>query len=67
MSVQSGSTSASVGRSAGEAIPVLADMDSRSKIAMPVTSLPVPDVVGQAICGFSGPGTGVPSPTGGLT
>jgi hypothetical protein len=50
-----------------EAMPVLADIDSRSKIAMPVTSLPVPEVVGQAMCGVRGPGTDVPSPTGGLT
>ena len=27
-------------------------------MAMPVTSLPVPDVVGHAMCGASGPGTG---------
>ncbi len=31
----------------------------------PVTSEPVPDVVGQAIWGSTGPGTGTPSPTGG--
>ena len=67
VSVQSGSTSASVGRSAGEAMPVFASIDSRSKMAMPVTSLPVPEVVGQAMCGASGPGTGVPAPTGALT
>ena len=54
-------------RNAGEAMPVLAAMESRSKIAMPVTSLPVPDVVGQAMCGLSGPGTGAPAPTGALT
>jgi hypothetical protein len=34
---------------------------------MPVTSLPVPAVVGHAICGLSGPGTGLPSPMGALT
>ena len=51
----------------GEAMPVFACSDSRSKIAMPVTSLPVPDVVGHAMCGVSGPGTGWPSPTGALT
>ena len=45
-------------------MPVFADSESRSKIAMPVTSLPVPAVVGQAMCGFSGPGTGLPSPIG---
>ena len=55
VSVQSGSTSASVGRSAAEAMPVFADIDSRSKIAMPVTSLPVPEVVGQAMWDSTGP------------
>ena len=33
----------------------------------PVVSLPVPAVVGIAISGFSGPGTGRPLPIGGLT
>ena len=33
----------------------------------PVVSLPVPAVVGMAISVFSGPGTGRPLPTGGLT
>ena len=36
-------------------------------MVMPVTSLPVPEVVGQAMCGLSGPGTARPSPTGALT
>ena len=36
-------------------------------MAMPVLSLPVPAVVGQATCGGSGPGTGAPAPTGVLT
>lgn len=39
----------------------------RSKMATPVVSLPVPAVVGMAIIGLSGPGTGRPSPIGGLT
>ncbi len=34
---------------------------------MPVHSLPVPEVVGQAMCGLSGPGTGRASPMGALT
>ena len=67
LSVQSGSMSASVGRSAGDAMPVFASIARRSKIAIPVTSLPVPEVVGHAMCGVSGPGTGSPSPTGLLT
>ncbi len=36
-------------------------------MATPVVSLPVPDVVGTAISGFTGPGTGKPFPTGALT
>ena len=36
-------------------------------IATPVVSLPVPAVVGIAISGFSGPGTGLPRPIGALT
>ncbi len=36
-------------------------------MATPVVSLPVPAVVGMAISGFSGPGTGSPLPIGGLT
>ena len=55
------------GRSALCAIPVFASNSSRSKIATPVVSLPVPDVVGIAIRGFSGPGTGRPSPMGAFT
>ena len=35
--------------------------------ATPVVSLPVPAVVGIAISGFSGPGTGRPLPIGGFT
>ena len=33
----------------------------------PVVSLPVPAVVGMAISGLSGPGTGRPLPIGGFT
>jgi hypothetical protein len=53
-----------VGRKWRETMPVLAFMDKRSKIAIPVHSLPVPEVVGQAMCGLSGPGTGWPPPIG---
>ena len=48
-------------------MPVLAFRSTRSKIATPVVSLPVPAVVGMAISGFSGPGTGWPRPIGALT
>ncbi len=58
VSVQSGSTSATVGRSRREAIPVLVFNSARLKMAMPVHSLPVPHVVGQAMWGASGPGIG---------
>ena len=64
VAVHSGSTSASVGRSRGEAMPVFAFKASTSQMAMPVVSAPVPQVVGQARCGGSAPGTGSPLPTG---
>lgn len=48
-------------------MPVLASISSKSKIAMAVHSLAVPKVVGQAICGFRGPGTGFAPPIGALT
>jgi hypothetical protein len=58
-----GSTIASVG-GRGDAIAVFAWSGLHVQIEKPVTSLPVPDVVGQARCGGSGPGTGRASPTG---
>ncbi len=67
VAVTDGSIRASWGRSRLEAIPVLTCFSSRSKTAIPVHSLPVPEVVGQATWGFSGPGTGLPSPMGALT
>ena len=57
----------SVGFSRRCAMPVLACIRDQSKIATPVVSLPVPAVVGMAISGLSGPGTGSPLPIGGLT
>ena len=48
-------------------MPVLACSRVRSKMLTPVVSLPVPAVVGIAISGFSGPGTGSPLPIGGFT
>ena len=55
--VTSGSTSAIVGISRREMMPVFAFSDDSVKIAIPVVSEPVPIVVGQAMCGLSGPGT----------
>ena len=55
--VTSGSISAIVGISRREMMPVFAFSDCSAKIAMPVVSEPVPDVVGHAMCGFTGPGT----------
>jgi hypothetical protein len=65
--VTSGSIRPVVGLSHRDWMPVFALSESRSKIAMPVASDHVPEVVGHAICGFNGPGTGRPSPTGALT
>ena len=48
-------------------IPVFAFSARRLKIAMPVVSEPVPEVVGQAMCGFTGPGTFWPPPIGAFT
>src|ERR1017187_10343346 len=48
-------------------MPVLACILVKSKIDTPVVSLPVPAVVGIAINGFRGPGTGRPLPMGGFT
>ncbi len=62
-----GSTTARVGLSRLWEIPVFTCSRVRSQTAMPVVSLPVPEVVGQAICGFSGPGTGFARPIGALT
>ena len=65
--VFSGSSSPSVGFRFRSAIPVLACISIRSKMATPVVSLPVPAVVGTANRGFSGPGIGRPWPIGGFT
>src|SRR4249920_3835375 len=65
--VHVGSTSASDGLSRADAMPVLAFSASTSHTAMPVVSLPVPHVVGHAMCGGSAPGTGFPAPTGAFT
>lgn len=49
------------------AIPVLARLATRSKIAVPVVSDPVPAVVGTAIKGFNGLSIGKPFPRGAFT
>ena len=65
--VTSGSISATVGMSRREMMPVLALIERRLKIAMPVVSEPVPEVVGHAICGSTAPGTFCPAPIGAFT
>jgi len=67
VSVVVGSTIASEGLSMGDAMPVFSPTDFRSTIAMPVVSLPVPHVLGQAMCGLSRPGIGFALPMGALT
>lgn len=49
------------------AIPVFARLETRSKIAVPVVSEPVPAVVGTAIRGNNGFSIGRPLPSGALT
>ena len=51
VAVTFGSISATVGIRRREMMPVLALISVRLKIEMPVISEPVPDVVGQAMCG----------------
>ena len=58
--VTSGSISATVGVSRREMMPVFALSAVSLKIEMPVVSEPVPEVVGQAMCGFSAPGHALP-------
>ena len=48
-------------------MPVFARVGSWSKMATPVVSEPVPAVVGIAISGRTGPGTGMPRPIGMFT
>ena len=65
-SVSSGSQSAIFGRRNGCAIPVLTLSLGRSRTATAVTSEPVPDVVGTATTGISGPGGTRAPPSGAL-
>ena len=62
-----GSTKPTFGLKYLWAIPDLAFILIRSKMATPVVSLPVPPVVGIATRGYRGPGTGVPDPIGAFT
>ena len=48
-------------------MPVLVFISTKSNMDTPVVSLPVPEVVGTAIRGLMGPGTGKPRPTGAFT
>ena len=65
--VFSGSRMPRVGLSRRLAMPVFACSSVKSKMLTPVVSLPVPAVVGIAINGLSGPGTGKAFPMGALT
>lgn len=56
-----------VGLRARCAMPVFARLETRSKIAVPVVSEPVPAVVGTAISGLRGLSMGRPFPRGALT
>lgn len=62
-----GSQIPSVGLRLRCAMPVLARLETRSKIAVPVVSEPVPAVVGTAIRGLRGLSMGRPLPRGALT
>ena len=48
-------------------MPVFVPSRGKSMIATVVTSEPVPDVVGSATTGRTGPGTARPAPIGALT
>jgi hypothetical protein len=59
VAVTVGSISATSGIKRREMMPVLALSELSAKIAMPVVSDPVPEVVGHAMCGFTGPAPSV--------
>ena len=65
--VSAGSTIASAGRRYWCEMPVFVPSRGKSMIATVVTSEPVPDVVGSATIGRTGPGTARPAPIGALT
>ena len=66
VAVSTGSTIASVGRSAGWLMPVFTLSASTSSTQMVVDSAPVPVVVGTAMNGSSGAVGARPAPIGGL-
>lgn len=66
VALPAGPMRASDGRSRLDTPAVLTRFSSRSQTPIPVPSPPVPGVVGQALWGSSGPGTGRLSPTGGV-
>ena len=65
--VSAGSTIASAGRRCRCETPVFVPRRGKSTTATVVTSEPVPEVVGSATSGSTGPGTGVPRPIGAFT
>lgn len=67
MRVFRGSHIPNVGLRARWAMPVFAFLATRSKMAVPVVSLPVPDVVGTAIKGRRALVMGRPRPKGAFT
>lgn len=67
VSVSRGSTTASVGRSAGWLMPVFTCRESTSSTQIVVLSEPVPVVVGTATSGSSGCVGACARPTGALT
>ena len=67
VSVVSGSTTASTGRSRGWLMPVLTLSARMSRMHIAVLSAPVPAVVGTATRGLSGWVGALPPPTGLLT
>ena len=67
VAVTVGSISATSGIRRREMMPVLALSERRAKIAMPVVSDPVPDVVGHAMCGLTVRAPSAPPPIGAFT
>ncbi len=64
LSVLRGSTMPSAGRNRRCDTPAFTFWSTTWVTATAVVSLPVPEVVGTAIRGRTGPGTGTPLPTG---
>jgi len=64
LKVLSGSTTPSAGRSSRCDTPAFTFWSITCVTATAVVSLPVPEVVGTAMSGRTGPGTATPLPTG---